>query len=84
MLVDLGRQKTPFQQGFGALEIALSPGDLLFTGSPPGNGAMRGQFLKPGDIIESSITYLGRQKNLVVAENAEGRAPTFGPFITEW
>jgi len=64
--------------------IRLLPGDLLFTGSPPGNGAMRGQFLKPGDIIESSITYLGRQKNLVVAENAEGRAPTFGPFITEW
>ncbi|MBB6255395.1 fumarylacetoacetate hydrolase family protein [Nitrospirillum iridis] len=65
--------------------IRLLPGDLLITGSPPGNAAMHGNaWLKPGDIVESEITYLGRQRNQVVAEDAGGRAPTYGPFITEW
>lgn len=64
--------------------VRLMPGDVLFTGSPPGNGAMMGQFLKPGDIVDSSITYLGRQRNHVVAEDAGGRRPTYGPFITKW
>ena len=55
------------------------PGDLISTGSPPGNGAMHGnRWLRPGDVVESEITYLGRQRNRVVAEEAHGRAPTFG------
>jgi len=57
------------------------PGDLLLTGSPPGNGAVHGQFLKPGDVIDSEITFLGRQRNSVVAEETGGRKPHFGPFV---
>jgi 2-keto-4-pentenoate hydratase/2-oxohepta-3-ene-1,7-dioic acid hydratase in catechol pathway len=51
----------------------LRPGDLVLTGSPAGNGASHGVFLKPGDVIESTITGLGRQRNVCVAEDA-GRA----------
>ncbi|SEE91625.1 2-keto-4-pentenoate hydratase/2-oxohepta-3-ene-1,7-dioic acid hydratase (catechol pathway) [Streptomyces sp. 3213] len=43
----------------------LRPGDLLLTGSPAGNGAHWGVFLKPGDVIESEITGLGHQRNTV-------------------
>jgi 2-keto-4-pentenoate hydratase/2-oxohepta-3-ene-1,7-dioic acid hydratase in catechol pathway len=64
--------------------IRLLPGDLLLTGSPPGNGAMMGRFLKPGDTVESRLTYLGHQKNRVIAEDSSGRKPTYGRFITEW
>ena len=43
----------------------LRPGDLLLTGSPAGNGAHWGVFLKPGDVVESEITGLGHQCNTV-------------------
>ncbi|MFF4507434.1 fumarylacetoacetate hydrolase family protein [Streptomyces sp. NPDC001401] len=43
----------------------LRPGDLLLTGSPAGNGAHWGVFLKPGDVMESQITGLGHQRNTV-------------------
>ncbi|GAA3772600.1 fumarylacetoacetate hydrolase family protein [Streptomyces coacervatus] len=43
----------------------LHPGDLLLTGSPAGNGAHWGVFLKPGDVVESEITGLGHQRNTV-------------------
>ena len=70
---------------YASERIRLMPGDLLITGSPPGNGAMHGgRWLRPGDVIESEITYLGRQRNNVIAEDAGGRKPTFGPFITSW
>jgi 2-keto-4-pentenoate hydratase/2-oxohepta-3-ene-1,7-dioic acid hydratase in catechol pathway len=46
----------------------LRPGDLLLTGSPAGNGVHHGRFLAPGDVIESEITLLGRQRNTCVAE----------------
>lgn len=47
----------------------LKPGDLLFTGTPPGVGAARNPkvFLKPGDIAEVEIEGLGVLKNPVVA-----------------
>jgi 2-keto-4-pentenoate hydratase/2-oxohepta-3-ene-1,7-dioic acid hydratase in catechol pathway len=41
----------------------LLPGDLVLTGSPAGNGAHYGRFLRPGDVLESSITGLGAQRN---------------------
>jgi 2-keto-4-pentenoate hydratase/2-oxohepta-3-ene-1,7-dioic acid hydratase in catechol pathway len=44
----------------------MLPGDLLLTGSPAGNGASRGRFLRPGDVMEGSITGLGRQRNRCV------------------
>lgn len=48
----------------------LRPGDVLLTGSPAGNGVHHGRFLRPGDVIESEITGLGRQRNVCVAEPA--------------
>jgi 2-keto-4-pentenoate hydratase/2-oxohepta-3-ene-1,7-dioic acid hydratase in catechol pathway len=45
----------------------MLPGDLLLTGSPAGNGASRGRFLKPCDVMEGSITGLGSQRNRCVA-----------------
>ncbi len=46
----------------------VRPGDLVLTGSPAGNGASRGVFLRPGDVIEGTITGLGTQRNVCVAE----------------
>jgi 2-keto-4-pentenoate hydratase/2-oxohepta-3-ene-1,7-dioic acid hydratase in catechol pathway len=48
--------------------IELRPGDLLTTGSPAGNGAHYGRYLRPGDVMEGAITGLGRQRNRCVAE----------------
>ena len=70
---------------YASERIRLTPGDLLITGSPPGNGAMHGgRWLRPGDVVDSEITFLGRQQNRVVAEDAGGRTPTYGPFATAW
>lgn len=46
----------------------MRAGDLLLTGSPAGNGASHGIFLKPGDVMEGAITGLGEQRNVCVAE----------------
>jgi 2-keto-4-pentenoate hydratase/2-oxohepta-3-ene-1,7-dioic acid hydratase in catechol pathway len=45
----------------------VRPGDMLLTGSPAGNGVHHGRFLRPGDVMESTITGLGRQRNRCVA-----------------
>lgn len=47
----------------------LKPGDLIFTGTPPGVGAGRKPplFLKPGDQLEVEIEGIGLLKNPVVA-----------------
>jgi 2-keto-4-pentenoate hydratase/2-oxohepta-3-ene-1,7-dioic acid hydratase in catechol pathway len=50
--------------------VHLSPGDLLLTGSPAGNGMHHRRFLAPGDVIESTITGLGVQRNTCRAESA--------------
>jgi 2,4-diketo-3-deoxy-L-fuconate hydrolase len=49
--------------------VTLYPGDLLLTGSPAGNGMHHRRFLRPGDVIESEITGLGRQRNRCVSED---------------
>lgn len=48
----------------------LSPGDVLFTGTPPGVGFARKPpvFLKPGDVVEVEIQRLGVLRNSVVEE----------------
>jgi 2-keto-4-pentenoate hydratase/2-oxohepta-3-ene-1,7-dioic acid hydratase in catechol pathway len=48
----------------------LEPGDVLFTGTPPGVGMARKPpvFLKPGDVAEVEIDRLGTLRNPVVAE----------------
>lgn len=48
--------------------VSLEPGDVIATGSPAGNGAMHGVFLKPGDVMEGSISGLGKQRVSCIAE----------------
>jgi hypothetical protein len=47
------------------------PGDVLLTGSPAGNGTHYQRFLKPGDVMDASITGLGTQRNRCVAEQLD-------------
>ena len=48
----------------------LLPGDLIYTGTPPGVGAARKPpvFLQPGDVVEVEIAGLGVLRNPVAAE----------------
>ena len=48
----------------------LSPGDVIFTGTPPGVGAARKPpvFLQPGDEVVVEIERVGRLRNTFVAE----------------
>ena len=52
-----------------SLVMTLEPGDLIFTGTPPGVGMARKPpvFLKPGDVCEVEIAGLGVLRNPVVA-----------------
>lgn len=52
--------------------VRLGPGDLLLTGSPAGNGAHRGRFLREGDVIEGEIEGLGAQRNRCTQEPSAG------------
>ncbi|HYO25560.1 MAG TPA: fumarylacetoacetate hydrolase family protein [Lacipirellulaceae bacterium] len=47
----------------------LLPGDLIYTGTPPGVGMARNPpvFLQPGDVVEVGIPGLGTLRNPVVA-----------------
>ncbi|HTK73828.1 MAG TPA: fumarylacetoacetate hydrolase family protein [Gemmataceae bacterium] len=49
--------------------VTLEPGDLIFTGTPPGVGVARKPpvFLKPGDVAEVEIEGLGVLRNPVIA-----------------
>lgn len=53
--------------------FTLEPGDLIFTGTPPGVGMARKPpvWLKPGDVVEVEIDHLGTLRNSVVAESVE-------------
>ena len=48
----------------------LTPGDILFTGTPAGVGCTRKPpvFLQPGDVLEVEIEQLGILRNTVVVE----------------
>jgi 2-keto-4-pentenoate hydratase/2-oxohepta-3-ene-1,7-dioic acid hydratase in catechol pathway len=50
--------------------VTLEPGDVIFTGTPPGVGMARQPpvFLKPGDTTEVEIAGLGTLSNSVQAE----------------
>lgn len=50
--------------------VTLEPGDLIFTGTPPGVGFARKPpvFLKQGDVVEVEIEKLGVLRNPVVQE----------------
>ena len=49
--------------------MTLEPGDLIFTGTPPGVGMARKPpvWLKPGDVVEVEIDGVGTLRNPVVA-----------------
>jgi 2-keto-4-pentenoate hydratase/2-oxohepta-3-ene-1,7-dioic acid hydratase in catechol pathway len=55
---------------YASQAVRLLPGDLVLTGSPAGNGMHWGRLLRPGDVMEGSITGLGAQRNRCVAESA--------------
>jgi 2-keto-4-pentenoate hydratase/2-oxohepta-3-ene-1,7-dioic acid hydratase in catechol pathway len=50
--------------------VTLDPGDVIFTGTPPGVGMARTPpvFLKAGDVVEVEIEGLGTLRNPVKAE----------------
>jgi 2-keto-4-pentenoate hydratase/2-oxohepta-3-ene-1,7-dioic acid hydratase in catechol pathway len=50
--------------------VTLQPGDLVFTGTPPGVGVARKPpvYLKGGDVVEVEIDGLGTLRNPVVQE----------------
>jgi 2,4-diketo-3-deoxy-L-fuconate hydrolase len=50
--------------------MPLLPGDLLLTGSPPGNGQHWKRFLRDGDVMTGSISGLGAQNVRCIAESA--------------
>ncbi len=54
--------------------FTLEPGDMIFTGTPPGVGMARKPpvWLKPGDQVEVEIDRLGTLQNTVIAENVLG------------
>jgi 2-keto-4-pentenoate hydratase/2-oxohepta-3-ene-1,7-dioic acid hydratase in catechol pathway len=51
--------------------VTLEPGDLIFTGTPPGVGIARKPpvLLKAGDVIEVEIEKIGVLKNPCVSES---------------
>jgi 2,4-didehydro-3-deoxy-L-rhamnonate hydrolase len=50
--------------------VQLLPGDLICTGSPAGNGTHYNRYLRDGDVLEGSISGLGTQTNVCVAERS--------------
>jgi 2-keto-4-pentenoate hydratase/2-oxohepta-3-ene-1,7-dioic acid hydratase in catechol pathway len=54
--------------------MPLGPGDLIATGTPAGVGSRRTPpvFLKPGDVVEVSVTGIGTLSNTVEREPADG------------
>jgi 2-keto-4-pentenoate hydratase/2-oxohepta-3-ene-1,7-dioic acid hydratase in catechol pathway len=49
--------------------LPLRPGDLIFTGTPAGVGAVRKppRFLQPGDTLETWVEGIGTMRNRIVA-----------------
>lgn len=54
--------------------VTLTPGDIIFTGTPTGAGARFDppRWLKPGDEVMVSVPGIGELRNLVVDEFPEG------------
>jgi 2,4-diketo-3-deoxy-L-fuconate hydrolase len=54
--------------------LTLNTGDVIFTGTPAGVGAVGGKFLKDGDILTTSIEGLGCLQNRCVRVKDHSRA----------
>lgn len=50
--------------------VTMLPGDVIFTGTPHGVGRARRPplFLKPGDVLESTVEHIGTMRHVFVAE----------------
>jgi 2-keto-4-pentenoate hydratase/2-oxohepta-3-ene-1,7-dioic acid hydratase in catechol pathway len=48
-----------------AARSRLSPGDVLFTGTPAGVAHEDGRYLRPGQVVEASVERLGTLRNTV-------------------
>ena len=46
--------------------MALQPGDVIITGTPPGVGMLLGWYLKPGDDVRLGASGLGEQRQRVI------------------
>lgn len=46
--------------------VTLEPGDVIATGTPSGVGASRGRWLRPGDLVRTTIDGLGTLENPVI------------------
>ena len=46
--------------------LTLEPGDIIFTGTPDGVGAAKGNFLRPGDVITAAVEGIGTLTNRCV------------------
>lgn len=53
---------------FASEMITLEPGDILSTGTPAGVGHGSGNYLAPGDVVETEVEGIGAMRNNVVAE----------------
>jgi 2-keto-4-pentenoate hydratase/2-oxohepta-3-ene-1,7-dioic acid hydratase in catechol pathway len=62
--------KTAFLVSYLSQFMALHPGDVIATGTPPGVGM--GQkppvFLKEGDVVELGVEGLGVQRQRVISD----------------
>lgn len=60
--------KTEALVSFVSKRLELLPGDVIFTGTPPGVGHFMKQpmYLKAGDVVECEIDGLGKTKNVIV------------------
>ena len=56
----------PFLVEYLSSILTLSPGDVIFTGTPEGVGVATGNLLKPGDVIETTIAGVGSFTNRCV------------------
>ena len=63
MIFDIGEQIE-----YLSSVLTLKPGDVIATGTPTGVGMSRGVYLKPGDVMDASISSIGSLSNPVAAE----------------
>lgn len=64
--------------------VILLPGDLVFTGTPPGVGMGRTprRYLRPGDTLESSIQGLGTLRQHFATADESLTEPTPSPAVS--
>jgi 2,4-didehydro-3-deoxy-L-rhamnonate hydrolase len=74
MVFDIGDQIE-----YASKIMSLESGDVFATGTPAGTGQERLEFLKAGDIVETEVEGLGRQRCSVVVGTSEYKAgrPSF-------